>query len=112
MTSQLFKENIRINILYDFLEKICVNDNVNHYYIFSKAAFKKAEIYNLLTNFKQVIKPYYHVSKHYYVDRDLSFIRFTTIIKQICNVNNIKIISKIIYNKSKYEMEYYIANNI
>ena len=112
MTSQLFKENIRINILYDFLEKICIKDEVNKLYIFSKAAFKKAEIYNLLINFKEVIKPYYHTSKQYYVDRDLSFIRFTTIIKQICNSNNIEIISKIVYNKSKYEMEYYIANNI
>jgi hypothetical protein len=112
MTSQLFKENIPMNILYDFLEKICAKDSVNNLFIFSKAAFKKAEIHNLLTNFKEVIKPYYHVSKQYYVDRDLTFIRFTTIIKQICHLNNNEIISKIVYNKSKYEMEYYIANNI
>jgi hypothetical protein len=112
MTSQLFKENIRINILYDFLEKICIKDEANKLYIFSKAAFKKAEIYDLITNFKEVIKPYYHTSKQYYIDRNLSFIRFTTVIKQICNLNNIEIISKIVYNKSKYEMEYYIANNI
>lgn len=111
MTSQLFKENIPMKILYDFLEKICVKDS-NNLFIFSKAAFKKAEIHNLLTNFKEVIKPYYHVSKQYYVDRDLTFIRFTTIIKQICHQNNNEIISKIVYNKSKYEMEYYIANNI
>ena len=112
MTSQLFKENIPMTILYDFLEKICVNDINNHWFVFSKAAFKKAEIYNLLTNFKEVIKPYYHMSKQYYVERDLTFIRFTTIIKQICHLNNKEIISKIVYNKSKYEMEYYIANNI
>jgi hypothetical protein len=112
MTSQLFKENIPMPILYDFLEKICVNDSINHWFIFSKAAFKKAEIYNLLNKFKEAIKPYYHVSKQYYVDRDLTFIRFTTIIKQICHLNNNEIISKIVYNKSKYEMEYYIANNI
>jgi hypothetical protein len=112
MTSQLFKENIPITILYDFLEKTCIKDSVNKFFIFSKSAFKKAEIYNLLTNFKEAIKPYYYSSKQYYVERDLSFIRFTTIIKQICNVNNIEIISKIVYNKSKYEMEYYIANNI
>ena len=112
MTSQLFKENIPMTILYDFLEKICVKDTVNNWFIFSKSAFKKAEIYNLLTSFKEEIKPYYYTSKQYYIDRDLTFIRFTTVIKQICNLNNIEIISKIIYNKSKYEMEYYIAVNI
>ena len=112
MTSQLFKETIPMTILYDFLEKICVKDSVNNLFIFSKAAFKKAEIHNLLTHFKEAIKPYYHASKQYYVDRNLTFIRFTTIIKQICHLNNNKIISKIIYNKSKYEIEYYIPNNI
>ena len=110
MTSQLFKENIPMTILYDFLEKICIKDN--NLFIFSKSAFKKAEIYDLLTNFKDTVKPYYHISKQYYIDRNLTFIRFTTVIKQICNLNNVEIISKIIYNKSKYEMEYYIANNI
>ena len=112
MTSQLFKEIIPITLLYEFLEKICVKDGINNWFIFSKSAFKKAELYNLLNNFKEVIKPYYHISKQYYIDRDLTFIRFTTIIKQICNINNIDVTSKIIYNKSKYEMEYYIAINI
>lgn len=112
MTSQLFKENIPMPILYEFLEKICAKDTIKNCFIFSKGAFKKAEIYDLLNNFKEVIKPYYHISKKYYIDRDLSFIRFTTVIKQICNLNNIEVISKIVYNKSKYEMEYYIAINI
>jgi hypothetical protein len=112
MTSQLFKELVPITILYDFLEKICMKDHDNKLYIFSKAAFKKAEIYNLLTNFKEIIKPCYHMSKQYYVDRILTFIRFTTIIKQICHSNNVDFVSKIVYNKSKYEMEYYITINI
>jgi hypothetical protein len=112
MTSQLFKETIPMTILYDFLEKICVKDTISNWFVFSKAAFKKAEIYDLITNFKEVIKPYYYISKQYYIDRNLTFIRFTTIIKQICHVNNIEVTSKIVYNKSKYEMEYYIANNI
>ena len=64
------------------------------------------------TKFKDTIKPYYRGSKQFYVDRDLTFNRFTTIIKQICHLNNNKIISKIVYNKSKYEIEYYIANII
>ena len=46
-----------------------------------KAAFKKAELYNLLNNFKDTVKPYYHISKQYYIDRNLTFIRFTTVIK-------------------------------
>ena len=104
--SQIFKEHLPINILYDFLEKICIKDNNS--FIFSKVSFKKAEIFNLLNKFKHDIKLYYHISKQYYIDRELTFIRFTTIIKQICHLNNIEVITKIIYNKSKYEMEYYI----
>ena len=69
-------------------------------------------IFNLLNKFKHDIKIYYHISKQYYIDRELTFIRFTTIIKQICHLNNIEVITKIIYNKSKYEMEYYIIQKI
>lgn len=112
MTSQLFKENIPMTVLYDFLEKICNKDSVNNFFIFSKASFKKADLLDLITKFKDTIKPYYRVSKQYYVERDLTFNRFTTIIKQICHLNNNKIISKIVYNKSKYEIEYYIDNII
>ena len=107
MTSQLFKDPIPCSILYDFLEKICIKDNAS--YIFSKAAFKKAEIYDIISDFKEQIKPYYHQSKQYYVERDLNFIRFMTVIKQICSLNNIIVLRKIIYNKSTYEIEYYIS---
>lgn len=107
MNSQLFKTLVPASILFDFLKKICY-DPVNNYYIISKIAFKQAEYHNLIEIFAAIIKPYYHLSKQYYVDRKINYSRFTTIIRQLCNLNNISYTSKIIYDKSNYEIQYYI----
>jgi hypothetical protein len=133
--SQLFKiipENI---ILFNFLNKICninycnnpenIENNENSensenveniensknsekYYILSKTIFKKAEFNHLINNFISDLKTHYHTSKHYYLERKLTYMNFMTIIRQLCNVNDIKYKTKLIYNNSRYEIEYYI----
>jgi hypothetical protein len=102
MTSQLFKENIPNILFYEFIETICIKNN--EYFILDKNSFKLALLKNNLKPFCDDIKKYYHSSKQYYVTRELNYNKFITMIRQICNINNIKYFKKITYFKSRYEL--------
>ena len=49
MASQIFKYPVPPNILFDFLESICVKKD--KYYVFDKCAFKKASYKNTVPMF-------------------------------------------------------------
>ena len=106
MSSQVFKKRVPVHLLFDLLTQIC-QEHDNHLQ-FSKISFQKAKYHNLLTPFIEKITPYYHTSKIYYITRNLDYNKFTTIIRQICRINNISYTSKICYNKSTYDILYYI----
>lgn len=106
MKSQIFKEHISNNILFDLLDKISVKND--KYYILNKVSYKKGEYINVLAPFFQILLPSYHISKTFYINRKQNYSSFITIIRQICRLNNINYSSKIIYNKSSYDIIYYI----
>ncbi len=106
MTKQIIKNNIPIEILLDLLDKIC--NKQNNYFIINKIAFKRGEYLNLFEDFTRSLKNYYFSSKHFYLDRKCIYSSFLTIIRHICKNNNISYTSKIIYDKSNYEIIYYI----
>lgn len=107
MKSQIFKSIVPITVLFELLEKICVKDE--KYYHLSKSTFKAAEYHRLVTDFCSKIIEHYHTSKRYYVDRKMNYNKFVTVIRQICSVNNVSYTSKIVYNKSDYDILYYIS---
>lgn len=104
--SQIFKEKINKSKLYDLLDQICFKNETK--YIFDNSSYKKANMLNLLEPFIESIKPYYHISKKYYVERKLSYKMLATIIRQICRSNNIHYKQDIVYIKSSYEIVYTI----
>jgi hypothetical protein len=103
---QLFKLEVPLEIIWNFFNKVMVN--FDKYLLLDKASFKKAEFNNLISPFYNELKDYYHSSKKYYVERKITYPSFITIIRQLCKTHKIVIISKIKYNKSKYDMEYHI----
>ena len=106
MSAQLFKTNIPKKKIYDLLEIICTkNDKI---YILNKDAFKKGIFNNIIQNFLEECKPYYHLSKQKYIEKKLTYNSFTTVVRQICNSNKIVYTSKIKYNNSTYDIIYYI----
>ena len=107
MSSQIFKHNISEEILFELLEKIC-EKNEKNLFVFNNISFKKGLFNNSLAEFMEVCRPYYHISKVKYLDRKLTYRVFTTIIRQICNSNQITYNSKVKYDKSNYEIVYYI----
>ena len=107
MNSQIFKKRVPENILWDLLKKICVEQS--KYFLLSPISFKQAEYHNTtLSDFCTSLEEYYHVSKKHYVSRKLNYSKFTTLIRQICNINQVSFTSKIVYNSSSYDILYYI----
>lgn len=115
--TQVFNKEVSLkclyDTLYDILQKICIesentNNNNNGEYFLTKALFKRAEILNHIQPFIETMKPYYYFSKQHYVDKQINYNAFIVIIRQLCNVNNIKYTSKIVYTKSNYEIQYTI----
>jgi hypothetical protein len=106
MTNQLFKQNIPNDILFDLLNLICIKND--KYYIFDSVSFKKGVFNNEIELFIEKCKCYYHKSKQKYLERKNTYNNFTTILRQICNFNKITYTSEIKYDKSSYNIIYYI----
>jgi len=106
MASQIFKNKIPNELLFDLLNKICLKNEKQ--YTFCINSFRKGLYNEEIKDFLEVCRPYYHISKRKYIDKNLTYKSFTTILRQICNYNKIIYTSEIIYNKSKYDISYYI----
>jgi hypothetical protein len=110
MSSQIFIKPIPQTILFDLLDKICIKNN--KYYILDKISYKKGEYLQLLNSFYEELLPYYYLSKQFYLTRKQTYSTFITIVRQLCKKNNIHYSSKIIYNKSSYDIVYNIYYEI
>ena len=106
MSRQIFKNNIPATILFDLLNSICLKTGKN--YILNIEAFKKGIFKEVVQKFLEDCRPYYYMSKYKYLDRKLTYNSFTTIVRQICNFNKIIYTSQIKYDKSTYNIVYYI----
>jgi hypothetical protein len=106
MSTQIFKNNVPNDILFELLDSICLR-NEKHY-TFNNDSFKKGVFKELIQKFLENSRQYYHISKRKYLDRKLTYNSFTTVLRQICNSNKITYTSQIKYDKSSYSIVYYI----
>ena len=106
MSLQIFKSQIQNHLLVELFDKICIK--TKDYYIINNISFKKGIYSNDIQNFLDLIRDFYHISKRKYLDKILTYNSFITIIRQICKYNNIKYENKIKYDKSQYDIHYYI----
>jgi len=110
MTSQIFKKKMDTSIIFNLLDKLC--DKNNTYYTFTNSSYKKGTFFgDVIQLFLKEIKVYYHNSKQKYLDKKQTYNSFTTIIRQICNHNKIEYKTEIKYDKSSYEIIYYIYHS-
>lgn len=108
MKSQIFKKLYPLELFIKFLEDITCNDDNEEYYYISKIVYRQSIYFNKLYNFLDSLKDYYFAGKMYYLERKMNYKNFATIIRQLAKLHNIKVVSKIIYNNSNYEISYYI----
>ena len=109
MSSQIFKQKIPNELLFSLLDKIAIKTDKR--YIINKMVYKKGALNNDIETFLNECKSYYFLSKHKYLEQNNHYNSFTTVLRQICNSNKITYTSQIKYDKSKYEIEYYIYLN-
>jgi hypothetical protein len=106
MSNQIFKKNIPNEILFELLDSICLK-NEKHY-LLNNESFKKGVFKDIIIIFFEKCRQYYHLSKRKYLEKKLTYNSFTTIVRQICNFNKITYTSQIKYDKSTYNIVYYI----
>jgi hypothetical protein len=106
MTSQIFKKIIPNELLYKLLDNIAVK--TEKCYVVNNNSYKKGIFNETIIPFIEECKPYYHLSKRKYLERKLNYNSFITVIRQICNFNKITYTSQIKYDKSCYDIMYYI----
>ncbi len=104
--TQIFKSKVPSSFLFSLLSEIC--DKNEKCFIFDKNAYKRGVYNDQIAPFFDTCKPYYHVSKQKYLDRKLTYNSLITVIRQICNANEIGYASEIKYDKSVHTIVYYI----
>lgn len=106
MSNQIFKKNVPNELLFTLLNSICSKND--KYYVFNNEAFKRGVFQESIQPFLTDCNKYYHISKKKYLERKLTYNTFTTVLRQICNFNSITYTSQIKYDKSNYDIIYYI----
>jgi hypothetical protein len=106
MNNKIFKNTIPRQFLWDFL-KLNFDETDTHFQV-TTYLFHKMEYNQQLEGFITFLKPFYHNSKRKYIERQINYKSFLTIIRQLCNTHQIKYNTKLVYNKSTYEIEYSI----
>ena len=109
--AQLFKEELPYNIFVNFLNDICIKQYSNNHtvYILNNELFKKNILNNTIVNFIELCKKYYYKSKHIYLNKKITYKGLITIIRQLCKYHHLSYKSQIMYDRSKYNIIYYIT---
>ena len=100
----------RIDCFNDFVTSVGIKEN--NYIVINENVFKQALYNNLISPFYEKIINHYYDSKKYYLQRDITYNGFITIIRQISKKNGIQYKSKIKYTNSKHSLEYYFYLDI
>lgn len=107
MLDGFFIKKIPIEMLYIFLDKNGIKKD--KYYLFDYNCFRVMIYHNYYEEFINSIMDYYKPSKVFYLTRPITYNSFITIIRQICKINNVEFKTKILYQHSIYNIEYYIG---
>jgi hypothetical protein len=107
MKNQIFKTIIHPDVLWNFIKEN--GEQIEDQYIFNKSLYKKAVFKETITPFIQSLDIYYYESKKHYIRRKMDYIKFITIIRQLCNSIDVKYTTQLVYNNSTYEIVYSIG---
>jgi hypothetical protein len=106
MSNQIFKEIPKKELLFNLLDSVCEKNE--NYYIFNNNSYKLINYKNLMNNFLKCLKYYYHDSKQFYINRNMTFTNFNTILRHLCKCNNIIFFNSLKYINGSYEITYKI----
>ena len=81
----------------------------NNEYILTYDCFKSLEIYDIPRKFVENLKEYYYPHKHFYLNRNLTYKRFGTVLRQVSRHLNLKFSSKVKYSNNNHSIIYVIS---
>ena len=110
MKNQIFKTIIEPELLWLFLKEN--GEETETYFIFNKSLYKKAVFRETIQPFVEGLDVYYYDSKKHYVRRKMDYIKFITVLRQLCNSIGIKYETQLVYNNSTYEIVYFIYRGV
>mgnify|MGYP006078205497 FL=1 len=109
MSYSIYKKPLPIHILKEFLMNNAEEEN--NFYVINKIVYKKSLENNTIQQLYSILLEYYKDNKQFYLNREIDYTRFITIIRHICKFHSINIISQIKYDKNKYNIIYYFNKN-
>lgn len=101
MGSRVFKTIPHYTILFNVLDEVCDKDETG--FVVTESVFRILSRKNAIAEMFDVLEPYYHTSKKYYLSRSLDYSGFLTVVRQVCKVNCISYVSRIEYTHSSYD---------
>jgi hypothetical protein len=104
--TDIFVKPIDKSILFILLDRICLRKS--KYYVIDKNSYKSMLFTRIHVEFLNQLYEYYNPTKHFYLNRELTYNSFTNIVRQICKNNDIKITSQVRYNKSASNIDFYV----
>lgn len=103
---QLFKSSPDKKKFITFLKTHCQQER--NYLKLTNDIYKQIVFKDNISSFIESIKPHYHKSKQFYLERKLTYSRFITIIRHICKQLDITYTSTMRYANSSYRIDYLI----
>ena len=104
MKNQIFKTIVAPDIIWNFLKENG-EETIDHF-IFDKVLYKKAVFKEAIEPFVKSLVEHYHESKKHYINRKMDYNKFVTVLRQLCNSNDIEYKTQMVYNSSTYEIVY------
>ena len=107
---QIFKDEVPPSVLWDFLttHSLVTGEQTR---TFTKILYKKCVFNNIVQPWLLTLKPYYHLSKVYFVERPMTYLHFLTVLRQLCHLSTtIEYKTELSYANSGYEIVYHFEN--
>jgi hypothetical protein len=110
MKNQIFKTIVAPDIIWTFLKEN--GEETTDHFMFDKVLYKKAVFKEMIEPFVKSLIEHYHESKKHYINRKLDYNKFVTVLRQLCNSNDIEYKTQMVYNSSTYEIVYTFGKSI
>ena len=105
--NQIIRSTLPSDIVLDFIKTNFYYEN--DLYISNKSVFKKIYNNGILHTFLESIKKYYFDSKQFYINRNINYKNYNTILRQLANALEIPSKKKITYRHNSYEIIYHFS---
>lgn len=102
MSNQIFRIEPPIELVNDLLDKICENLDSQENQQIKKVdihAYRRMKYHDYHKEFLSSLFSYYHWSKHFYLERELTYYSFMTILRQVYRLHHKEVVRR---NKEYY----------